>query len=107
MRFFPLFYVAWKTDRDLKPANILLLSDCQLRITDFGLCRRIKTPSPPSEDEKLTMNDAANDELSLAGCTFAQQAHGKGLLAVEYALPPKKNNGLTKIVHAYASGMVL
>ena len=26
-------------DRDLKPGNILVAKDCQLRITDFGLAR--------------------------------------------------------------------
>jgi serine/threonine protein kinase len=30
-----MFYV----DRDLKPGNILVNKDCQLRITDFGLAR--------------------------------------------------------------------
>lgn len=69
-----------KADRDLKPANVLLLSDCQLRITDFGLSRRIKTKTPPPEEEKPTKNDAADDEVNLTGCTCAQQLHGKGLL---------------------------
>ena len=64
------FYVVWKVDRDLKPANLLLLSDCQLRITDFGLSRRIKNTSSPSADVKLTKDDAADDEFSLTGCTF-------------------------------------
>ena len=26
-------------DRDLKPGNVLVSKDCQLRITDFGLAR--------------------------------------------------------------------
>lgn len=40
------------TDRGLNPANILVLSDCQLRITDFGLARKIKPlSSTPEEDE--------------------------------------------------------
>ncbi|CBJ29861.1 Dihydrolipoamide S-acetyltransferase [Ectocarpus siliculosus] len=33
---------------DMKPANILLLSDCQVRITDFGLSR--STKHPPFKD---------------------------------------------------------
>ncbi|CAM9490674.1 unnamed protein product [Ectocarpus fasciculatus] len=34
--------------RDLKPASVLLLSDCQVRITDFGLSR--STKHPPFKD---------------------------------------------------------
>lgn len=51
-----------ETDRDLKPANVLVLSDCQLRITDFGLAHLIKE-RPTGEGER----DADND-LSLTGC---------------------------------------
>ena len=74
LSFFPFSDVIWTTDRDLKPANILLLSDCQLRITDFGLSRRIKTPASPSEGDKSNKNDPAADDFSLTGCTSRKGA---------------------------------
>lgn len=50
------------TDRDLKPANVLVLSDCQLRITDFGLARLARRPS---EDE---IEEGSESSLNLTGC---------------------------------------
>lgn len=49
-------------DCDMKPANILLLSDCQVRITDFGLSR--STKHPPFKDGGTTKRGAADDECS-------------------------------------------
>lgn len=68
----PLLTFCGTTDRDLKPANILVLSDCQLRITDFGLARRIK--SQPSDKKE---NDPAGD-LNLTGCEWIIPRRGGG-----------------------------
>lgn len=40
--------------RDLKPGNILIDSECNVRICDFGLARSMKTSTSESNDQKHT-----------------------------------------------------
>lgn len=40
--------------RDLKPGNLLVNSDCELKICDFGLARGYRPVETPGEELKLT-----------------------------------------------------
>jgi serine/threonine protein kinase len=42
------------TDRDLKPGNLLVSKDCQLRITDFGLARFVDEGTLAGNGNQLT-----------------------------------------------------
>lgn len=69
-----LAHAHFLTDRDLKPENVLLLSDCQLRITDFGLSRQVQRL--PTEEQKakqmnsvhLTECEQAPVHVRVIGC---------------------------------------
>ena len=84
--------------RDIKPANLLVNQDCQLRITDFGLARRINEASPTNDtDCSLAMTEYVvtrwyrapelliapsvpyNEAIDMwsAGCILAEMANRK------------------------------
>ncbi|CAM9426501.1 unnamed protein product, partial [Hapterophycus canaliculatus] len=79
-------------DRDLKPANILLLNDCQLRITDFGLSAQRCSLPPVSEDGVSTWyrapevilgskeRDGKPMDIWSVGCIFGEMLGSPGPL---------------------------
>jgi len=99
--------------RDMKPANVLLNSECVVKVGDFGLCRSLLDPAAAAEDAAaahLTDYVATRwyraPEILLAskryrevvdiwslGCVFAEMLNGKPLFSGSSTL-----NQLEKII---------
>ncbi|CAM9448174.1 unnamed protein product, partial [Phaeothamnion confervicola] len=80
--------------RDLKPGNILVLSDCQLRVTDFGLARTLRPYGQPPHMTEYVVTRwyrapevllGVNGDYGLAvdlwavGCIFGEMIRGRPL----------------------------
>lgn len=45
--------------RDLKPGNLLVNSDCELKICDFGLARGYRKVSPEEGEQEMKLTECA------------------------------------------------
>lgn len=96
--------------RDLKPGNLLVNKDCELKITDFGLARQIPVLKS-SINGKLSCNEYEKETIELQGSSSSSSSQMTEYVITRWYRPPElilsPNGKYTTAIDMWSVGCIL